>query len=470
MTATIHRIGEPENASETKAIRKLAEVLPDNFFIFHNLEITTGSGLPYEYDIIVVGEFAVYHVEVKGYHGAIKGNQMQWVFENGGVMPSPIPLANKKTKILASKLRNHSHQLNDVWTETLVLLTDDGARVSVKDDQAHRIVLIGDVFDALTDPKRLPVSCNSIRRFHDPICEALFGSRPSKKVSRIGLYDVIEKINQTETKAVYLATHRYIKTRPKTILKVYHFDVYATQQEKDRQIEAIFHDQNAVRLLGVHPNIVHTGDIFAWEDNKFVLPTEYIEGGRPLEVLLAKEEDRQIKWAEKADIIRKVASGLRHCHKEGIIHRDVRPLNVVIGPKGEVKLVNFDLALIKNSPAVKDPENLRSRLDRRYVAPEVWKDPHAATAASDVYSLGILFYELITSHRPYEDVEVVTKTGKVPLDHKKLIAEFATPGSEDFMDSPEDAAAVIEKMCAIDPAQRYKSMDEISEDLSILAG
>ncbi|HZU99515.1 MAG TPA: nuclease-related domain-containing protein, partial [Planctomycetota bacterium] len=74
MTATIHRIGEPENASETKAIRKLAEVLPDNFFIFHNLEITTGSGLPYEYDIIVVGEYAVYHVEVKGYHGAIKGN------------------------------------------------------------------------------------------------------------------------------------------------------------------------------------------------------------------------------------------------------------------------------------------------------------------------------------------------------------------------------------------------------------
>src|SRR5581483_9447123 len=169
MPATIHRIGEPENASEAKAIRKLAEMLPENFFIFHNLEITTGSGLPYEYDVIVVGEFAVYHVEVKGYHGAIRGNQMQWVFENGGVMPSPIPLANKKTKILASKLRNHSHQLADVWTETVILLTDDGAKVSVKDDQAHRIVLLGEAFDALTDPKRLPVSVSSIRRWHDPI-------------------------------------------------------------------------------------------------------------------------------------------------------------------------------------------------------------------------------------------------------------------------------------------------------------
>lgn len=469
MPATIHRIGEPENPSEAKAIRKLAEVLPENFFIFHNFELTTGHGLPYEYDIAVVGEYAVYHVEVKGYHGAIKGNQMQWVFENGGVMPSPIPLANKKTKILKSKLTSHSRQLDDVWTETLVLLTDDGARVNVKDDQAHRIVTLKEVFDALTDPKRLPVSTNSIRRFHDPICEALFGSKPSRKVSRIGLYDVIEKINQTETKAVYLASHRYIKTRPKTILKVYHFDVYASQPEKERQIEAIFHDQNAVRLLGVHPNIVHTGDIFAFEDNKFVLPTEFIEGGRPLETLIAKEEDRQIKWAEKAAIIQKIASGLRHCHAAGIIHRDVRPLNVVIGPKGEVKVVNFDLALIKTSPAIKDPEDLKKRLDRRYVAPEVWKDPHAATPASDVYSLGILFYELITSVRPYEDVAEVVKTGKVPLDHQKLIAEFATPGGEDFMDSPEDAAGVIEKMCAIDPNKRYKNMDEIAEDLSILA-
>ena len=469
MPATIHRIGEPENPSEAKAIRKLAEVLPEGFFIFHNFELTTGHGLPYEYDIAVVGEYAVYHVEVKGYHGAIKGNHMQWVFENGGVMPSPIPLANKKTKILASKLRAHSRQLDSVWTETVILLTDDGAKVSVRDDQAHRIVTLGQVFDALTDPKRLPVSVSSIRRHHDAICEALFGSRPSKKVSRIGLYDVIEKINQTEQKAVYLAAHRYIRTRPKTILKIYHFDVYATQPEKDRQIEAIFHDQNAVRLLGVHPNIVHTGDIFAWEDNKFVLSTEYVDGGRPLEALLAKEEDRQIKWVEKASIIQKLASGLRHCHRAGIIHRDVRPLNVVMGRRGEVKLVNFDLALIQNSPAVKDPEDMKKRLDRRYVAPEVWKDPHSATPASDVYSLGVVFYELITSHRPYEDVEAVARAGKVPLDRAKLLAELATPGSEDFMDSPEDAAGVIEKMCEVDPKARYRSMDEVAEDLSILA-
>jgi hypothetical protein len=468
--ATIHRIGDPENASEAKAIRKLAEVLPENYFIFHNFELTTGSGLPYEYDLAIVGEFAVYHVEVKGYHGVIRGNQAQWVFENGGVQPSPIPLANKKTKILASKIKAHSPALKDVWTETLVLLTDDNVKVNVKDDQAARIITLGEAFDALTDPSRLPVRVDSIRRFHDPICEALFGTRPSKKLQRIGLYDIIEKINQHENRTVFLAAHRYIKTRPKTILKVLHFDIYASPEEKERQIEAIFQDQNAVRLLGVHPNIVNTGDIFAFEGDQFVRPTEYIEGGRPLSIILEKHEDRKITWDEKSQIIRKLAIALRHVHKCGVVHRDVRPLNVVVAPGGEVKLVNFDLALIKNVSLMKDAVDFKKRVDRAYVAPEVWKNPNDASEASDVFSLGCLFYELITSQRPFEDVEAVVKTGKIPLDKKLLRSELGTPGSEDFMDSPEDAASVIERMCAIDRKDRYKNMDEIQEDLTILAG
>ena len=136
--AKIHRIGAPENDSETKAIRALAEVLPERFMIFHNFELTTGRGLPYEYDIAVVGDFAVWHVEVKGYHGRIKGDRLQWVFENGYVQPSPIPLANKKSKVLAGKLAQHRKALNKVWVDTTILLTDDYASIDLRDDQAFR--------------------------------------------------------------------------------------------------------------------------------------------------------------------------------------------------------------------------------------------------------------------------------------------------------------------------------------------
>jgi hypothetical protein len=83
---------------------------------------------------------------------------MQWIFENGGVYPSPIPLANKKTKVLAGKLKQYSHRLDAVFVETLILLTEDGARAKLNDDQAGRVVHLKDAFDRLSDPKYLPVS------------------------------------------------------------------------------------------------------------------------------------------------------------------------------------------------------------------------------------------------------------------------------------------------------------------------
>src|SRR4051794_10178392 len=134
--AIIHRIGTPENDSEARAIKRFGKDLPDDCFVFHNFELTTGRGLPYEYDIAVLTPHALYHVEVKGYHGEIRGNALQWVFENGGVYPSPIPLANKKTKVLAGKLRQYSQRLDKVFVETLILLTEDRAHAQLNDDQA----------------------------------------------------------------------------------------------------------------------------------------------------------------------------------------------------------------------------------------------------------------------------------------------------------------------------------------------
>lgn len=463
--ARIHRIGDPENDSESKAIRELAKRLPDNYFIFHNFELATDHGMPYEFDVAVVGEYAVYHVEVKGYRGLIRGDRHQWMFENGGVYPSPVPLANKKTKILASHLRRRSAMLESVFVETVVLLTDDRARAQLKDEQAHRVVHLNEIGSRLTDPRAVPGSGQSIVPLQDYACEAILGSRPAKKATQIGLYNVLEKINQTESRTVYLAEHRYIKMRPKTILKVFHFDLYSSKEAQEHQIRAIFHDQEALRLLSGHPNIIQTGDFFPWEGNKFVLPTEYVEEGRPLEVLLDKHEDRQLTWSEKRKIIGQIARGLRHAHQGGVIHRDVRPLNVVVAPGPVSKLVNFDLARIEEASDLPD---LKDRLDPRTVAPEVWLDPRSASPRSDVYSLGILFYEFVTGEPPYGHVNDILASKTVPLDEARLLKELGTPGSEDFMAHPKDAVAAIRKMCAFDPAQRYGDMKEIIDDLNLI--
>src|SRR5262245_50413558 len=465
--AIIHRIGTPETDSEARAIKRLGKDLPDDCFVFHNFEVTTGRGLPYEYDIAVLTPHALYHVEVKGYHGEIRGNPLQWVFENGGVYPSPIPLANKKTKVLAGKLKQHSHPLDGVFVDTRFLLTEDRARATLNDDQAGRVVHLRDAVERLSDPRYLPVSTGNVSALHDMVCEALFTARPAQKVQRIGLYDVVNKLDQDDRFTLFLARHRCIHTQPVTILKVYHLDLYGSAAEKEYRLKEIFHGQDAMRLLGSHPNLVRTGDMFAWSDDSFVEPNEYVEEGQILEVLLGEHRERALTWDEKARIIKGVAAGLAHAHRHGVIHRDVRPRNIVVSPRGVVKLGNFDLAYIPDAPNLSIAKSVRGHFDRRYVPPAAWEDPRDVVPASDVYSLGLVFYQLITGQPPLHDVEAVL-AGKGPaIDVDLLTAKMCRKGTPDFMSDPFGAAEVIGRMCAPQRSERYATLAEAPDDLAI---
>jgi hypothetical protein len=465
--AIIHRIGAPETDSEARAIKRFGKDLPDDYFVFHNFELTTGRGLPYEYDIAVLTPHALYHLEVKGYHGEIRGNPLQWTFENGGVYPSPIPLANKKTKILAGKLRQHSRRLDGVFVETLILLTEDHARAKLNDDQAGRVVHLRDAIDRLCDPKYLPVSTGNVSVLHDMVCDALFTTRPAQKVKQIGLYDIVEKLAQDDRFTTFLARHRFIHTQPLTVLKLYHLDVYAPAEERQYRLREIFHGQDGTRLLGAHPNLVRTGDMFAWSDDAFVEPTEYVEGGQILEVLLGEHRERALTWEEKTQIIKAVAAGLAHAHRHGVIHRDVRPRNIVVGPRGVVKLGNFDLAYIPGAPNLSIANSVRDHFDRRYVAPAVWEDPRDVVPASDVYSLGLVFYQLITGEPPLHDVEAVLAGRGPALDLDRLTATLSRKGAPDFMSDPAGAAEIIGRMCAPARSDRYATLAEALEDLAI---
>jgi serine/threonine protein kinase len=465
--AIIHRIGAPENDSEARAIKRFGKDLPDDCFVFHNFEVATGRGLPYEYDIAVLTPHALYHVEVKGYHGEIRGNPLQWVFENGGVYPSPIPLANKKTKVLAGKLRQHSHRLDGVFVETLILLTEDRARARLNDDQAGRVVHLRDAVDRLSDPRHLPVSTGNVSVLHDLVCEALFTTRPAKKAQQVGLYDIVQKLDQDDRFTLFLARHRFIHTQPLTVLKVYHLDVYAAAAEKEYRLREIFHGQDTMRLLGTHPNLVRCGDMFPWNDDSFVEPTDFIEGGQILEWLLDKRCERALTWGQKAQIIKGVAAGLAHAHRHGVIHRDVRPRNIAVGPGGAVKLGNFDLAFIPGAPNLCIANSVRGHFDRRYVAPAVWEDPRDVVPASDVYSLGLVFYQLITGQPPLHDVEAVL-AGKGPaVDIDLLTAKMSRKGAPDFMSDPFGVAEVIGRMCAPRRSDRYATLAEALDDLAI---
>jgi serine/threonine protein kinase len=183
--------------------------------------------------------------------------------------------------------------------------------------------------------------------------------------------------------------------------------------------------------------------------------------------LVDKRSEQPLTWDDKTRIIKGVAAGLAHAHKHGVIHRDVRPRNIVIAPGGVVKLGNFDLAFIPNAPNLSIAKSVRDHLDRRYVAPAIWENPSDVAPASDVYSLGLVFYQLITGQPPLHDVEGVVAGKGVAIDVDLLTAKLSRKGTPDFMSDPAGAAEVIGRMCEPRQSDRYATLAEALDDLAI---
>src|SRR5262249_59468508 len=106
--------------------------------------------------------------------------------------------------------------------------------------------------------------------------------------------------------------------------------------------------------------------------------------------------------------------------------------------------------------------------DPRYVAPAVWENPRDVVPASDVYALGLVFYQLITGQPPRHDVEAVLAGKGLAIDTELLAAELSRHGSPHFMSDRAGAPAIIGRMCAPQRAERYATLAEALDDLAII--
>lgn len=452
--AIVQAVGTPENESERKAIDYFAKHLPeDRYTIFHNLELSAPSGQAFEYDVVIIGEYAVYAIEVKGYHGIIRGNAFEWEMEWGEINHSPIPLANKKAKILKSWLARYNIALKDIWVESLIVLTDEQSRVSLRDPQAHRVMHLNEAVASIMNPHLLPTRPESIARYSKLICDGFSKYfRPLHRQQQIGEYRLLQTIGKNNLYTTVLAEHRAIRKKRFT-LKIYNLSFYEDTQTRAKQVELMLRDANALQQLAGHENIVLAYTPF-WDENQLVLPLEWVEGYSLRGFL---DASTPLDYSRKVDIVRQVCIGLQFAHSHRVIHRDVRPENIIIPTAGPVKLVNFDCARIDDADMPTIASRVGRQLDERYVAPEIWADPSYASITSDLYAAGIIFYEVLTGQTPYQHIREVFAAKGLP---KK-------PTQIDGSLSP-DTDEVIGRMCAFKIKDRYSSLQEVIDDLAII--
>jgi serine/threonine protein kinase len=266
----------------------------------------------------------------------------------------------------------------------------------------------------------------------------------------LGKYKLLDHLGTGGMSSVYLAEHvlmlkrRAIKVLPK-------------HRVEDSSYLARFHREAQAAASLDHKNIVRAYDA----DNDGLihyLVMEYIEG-RDLQQMV--KSDGPMDYLIAADFIRQAADGLAHAHKAGLIHRDVKPANLLVDQKKVVKVLDLGLARFTGeehaSLTVAFDENVLGTAD--YLAPEQALDSHGVDARADIYSLGCSLYFLLTGHPPFPD-------GTLP--QRLMMHQKQPPPSvfKDRPDAPQDLIDICLKMMAKKPDQRYQSMGEVSQALA----
>ena len=256
-------------------------------------------------------------------------------------------------------------------------------------------------------------------------------------------YEILEKIGTGGMANVYKAKcHRLNRLVAVKILK----NDLAQNEEFRRRFNA---ESQAVAQLS-HPNIVSVYDVSRGGDTEYIV-MELIDG---ITLKQYMEKRGQLNWRESLHFITQIMRGLSHAHSRGIVHRDIKPQNVMVLRDGSVKVADFGIACLENSAQTLTQEALGSV---HYISPEQARGDRT-DARSDVYSAGVVLYEMLTGRLPFEGDSAVS----VAIQH---LSSIPLAPREINKDIPEQLELICMKAMTADLDKRYASADAMIADL-----
>ena len=256
-------------------------------------------------------------------------------------------------------------------------------------------------------------------------------------------YEILEVIGTGGMAVVYKARcHRLNRLVAIKILK----DEYARDEEFRRRFHA---EGEAVAMLS-NPNIVQVYDVSSTDTANFIV-MELIDG---ISLKQYMEKKGVLNWKETLHFAMQIAKGLEHAHSRGIVHRDIKPHNVMVLKNGSVKVMDFGIARVMNKSNTLTKEALGSV---HYISPEQAKGGYTDNR-SDIYSLSVVMYEMMTGRPPYDGESAVA----VAIQHINGGAAMPSTLNPNI---PGGLEEIIMKGMSLDVKDRYVSATEMLQDM-----
>ena len=256
-------------------------------------------------------------------------------------------------------------------------------------------------------------------------------------------YEILERIGTGGMAVVYKAKcHRLNRLVAVKILK--------SDLAQDADFRRRFHAESKAVAMLSHPNIVSVYDVSQSGETEYIV-MELIDG---ITLKQYMERRGQLNWRESLHFITQIMKGLSHAHSRGIVHRDIKPQNIMVLRDGSVKVADFGIACLENSAQTLTQEALGSV---HYISPEQARGDRT-DARSDIYSAGVVFYEMLTGRLPFEGDSAVS----VAIQH---LSSIPLPPREINPDIPPQLELICLKAMAPDIEKRYQSAEAMISDL-----
>ncbi len=450
--AKVIPIGQPANDSERQAIRFLRDHLPDSWLIFHNFEIRQQEEV-FEIDIAILAAHAVYLVDVKGTRGNIDVYGSKWYPEGRQPFFSPLAKLRSHAKKMAAFIRESNPGVADLrkaHVHATVLLTASNATLFDQTGiDGPDVTDLSRCLKYFRDPRRIPDNrLANIARFHTHISKAINGkAKPRNSALVFRDWQVEEKLGGTDRYTEYRAKHILLgKSGGMAHLRVYQADPYQEEVARKKELKKISNAYRAVTHMPTHANVLAVKDLFLSDnEDNVVLVTEDLPG-QALRMHINKPS-LALTFDQKLQLIRDVLSALDHAHQYQVIHRNLTPDAILVTKGGQAKVTEFDFARVGKNRTTTIADQVIDDLNETYQAPECFKDPTQASIASDLYSAGLVIYELLTGDLPFENIDqMIEADGKFPV-----------KPSEHKPDLPKGIDEWLQVFCEFDPEERHAS-------------